>query len=124
MLKAYSHFLAISYTIALTIISLVHLGKLPSVGVSFGDKIFHFVVYSGLTIIWYVALTYKYKFPFVKALMNAFIFAISFGMIIEVLQGTLATGRSLDFYDALANSLGALFALILIIVLRKRQFKN
>ena len=48
--------------------------------------------------------------------------AIVFGIIIEVLQGVLTKNRQADVYDVIANSAGALFALIIIFWLNFKTF--
>lgn len=46
--------------------------------------------------------------------MYAVVLAILFGTVIEVLQDTMTSSRALDIYDAFANTLGALFAAMII----------
>ncbi len=123
VLKTYALFLALPYTIALTIVSLMHLGKLPDVGVSFGDKIFHFLAYGLFTLLWFWVFYFKYENTIGKALLYATILAIVFGMLIEILQGTLTSKRSFDIYDAVANSLGALLMCSIIYFKSKIEVK-
>ena len=46
--------------------------------------------------------------------MYAVVLAILFGTVIEVIQDTMTSSRALDIYDAFANTLGALFAAMII----------
>ncbi|MEW4923562.1 VanZ family protein [Algibacter sp. 2305UL17-15] len=124
MLKRYALLLAIPYSIALATVSLMHLKNVPDVGVDYGDKIFHFLAYAVMCFLWYLVFRFKYNYTFNKAIGYAAILAIVFGIIIEVLQGTLTTKRSLDVYDALANSLGALLTSVVLAIKHKIQVKN
>lgn len=124
MLKKYALILAVPYTVALTTVSLMHLGKLPDMNISFADKVFHFLAYGLFTLLWFWVFYYKFENSFFKAVGLAFLLAISFGMLIEVLQGTLTTKRAFDLYDALANSLGALLMSSLILIKQRIQVKK
>ncbi|SFZ90777.1 VanZ like family protein [Flaviramulus basaltis] len=83
---------------------------LPDIGVSFGDKIFHFSAYCLLTYLWFSAFLYSFKFKKKQAIFLAFIVSVIFGIIIEVLQDTMTVSRTLDVCDITANTLGALLA--------------
>ncbi|WP_165453931.1 VanZ family protein [Hyunsoonleella flava] len=125
MLKKAALFLAIPYTIALATVSLINLsGKLPDVEVDYADKIFHFLAYAILCLLWYAVFRFSKNQPKKKAVLNAVLFAVIFGIILEVLQGTLTTHRSLDVYDAIANSLGALLTGALLLMKGGIQVKN
>ncbi|MCF6347379.1 MAG: VanZ family protein [Flavobacteriaceae bacterium] len=99
--------IAIILTIFITTISLVHLNGVPSIKISNSDKLGHFVAYLLLSLSWFYALK---NFPKIYILV---FFLISYGIIIEVLQGVLTTYRQADFYDVIANVAGVLFAIIL-----------
>lgn len=119
MLKKYSFLIAIFYSIALAIVSLIQLKELPNVGVSFGDKIFHFLAYSVLTLLWFSTLFFYFKLGITRAIIFSVLFAIIFGIIIEVLQGSVTDHRASDVYDAFANTLGV-FVSMLILLASKR----
>ncbi|MBJ6368015.1 VanZ family protein [Snuella sedimenti] len=112
VLKKYALAIVILYSVALTVVSLVKLNKLPDVGVSFGDKIFHFLTYCVLTFLWVNALFYFFKFTRAKAIIVAAIISIGFGILIEVLQGTVTASRASDLYDVAANTFGVLLAVL------------
>lgn len=52
------------------------------------------------------------------------LFAILFGIFIEVLQGSLTSTRSFDYYDVLANTTGVIIAAIMLKVLTKKYQKT
>ncbi|WP_282133952.1 VanZ family protein [Seonamhaeicola maritimus] len=104
--------------------SLIKFNKLPDVGVDFGDKIFHFLTYGLLTILWLYTFLYNFKFNFRHAIFTAAILSIVFGIIIEVLQGSLTSYRAFDGFDALANTLGVLIASLALWGKRNLGVKN
>ena len=124
MLKKFCFVVALSYTLALTIASLVQLSDMPEVKIDHADKIFHFVAYAILCGLWFIAFQFTLNTPYKKALLQAIKVSIVFGLLIEVLQDTVTNHRSLDIYDAIANSLGALLAGAVIILKQKIQVKN
>lgn len=115
---------AIAYTTALTTVSLMTLRNLPDVGISFGDKIFHFLAYFVLAFLWAFAFFYNYNFKKTKSIKYAFVISVVFGIIIEVLQGAVTVARSFDLYDMLANTFGALLATGVLAVYNLKHIKK
>ena len=124
MLKRLALIFAIGYTVALTIVSLIKLNNLPDTGISFADKIFHFLAYALLTIFWFAAFSLGFSMKKKRAMFIAVVSAILFGIIIEVLQDTITESRALDVYDVLANSLGALLASVILFFNNILRVKN
>ena len=121
MLKKILPILALLYTIALAIISLLNFSNLPDIDIDNSDKYGHAIAYSLLCLIWYLAMK-SFKFP--KALLIAASIAIIYGIVLEVLQGALTDARIFDGYDILANSIGVAFISIIILIRNKTQVKN
>ncbi|WP_298532727.1 VanZ family protein [uncultured Algibacter sp.] len=124
MLKKIALVLAVGYTIALATVSLITLNNLPDTGISFADKIFHFLAYALLTIFWFAAFSITFNWKKKRAMLIAVCSSILFGILIEVLQDTLTESRALDIYDILANSLGALLASIILFFKKSLHVKN
>jgi VanZ family protein len=121
VLKTFYLVITILYSIALTIICLVKIdGIVSNVGLNipFGDKIFHLLSYLVLTALLYNTFLYNY-IASKKALMYAAILSIIFGIIIEVLQGTITTARSSDINDVFANTIGVLLTTAFITIRNK-----
>lgn len=109
------------YLISLTIGSLGNVSAVPSLGFSFDDKIYHFLAYAVLTaLLFNYLLTINLKS---KIVISA-VFAIIYGIIIEALQAILTDFRTPDYYDALANMLGALVVMILLFSLKDKLKLN
>ncbi len=96
--------------------SLIKLKNVPDMGVDYGDKIFHFLAYSVLTLFWFSAFVYYFKLKKSKAIVYAAILSVVFGILIEVLQGTFTVYRSLDVYDIVANTSGVILVVLVFVL--------
>ncbi|SMC34082.1 VanZ family protein [Cellulophaga tyrosinoxydans] len=80
------------------------------------DKIVHFSFYFISTILGSFALREfsQKKISLNNAAVKMFLFSVVYGMIIEVLQYSITKDRHGDFYDFIANSIGAFCGLLLV----------
>ena len=124
MLKKGVFLASIAYTIFICYISLIRLNNLPDLHVSFGDKIFHFGAYAVLTVLWFFSFALRFHYKIKKALFLSVVLSIFFGIILEALQGSLTTYRAFDLYDALANTLGALLASLVLWITKSFYIKK
>lgn len=113
-------FIALLYTGVITYFSLIVMNFKVSVG-GFDptDKMLHAGAYLFLTILWAVYFITKRR-DFVRYRIDLYRVAVAcflFGMLIEVLQGTLTSYRTPDWWDVLANSTGVLLAVIFFLVM-------
>ncbi len=110
--------IAVAYTLIISTLSLVPLGKISVGAFNPTDKMLHGVAYFILALLWLFYYLIKksgirnYKWGF----LNISALVIVFGMLIEVLQGTLTSYRQPDWADVLANSIGVLFAFFFCVV--------
>tara|TARA_R100001369_G_scaffold92142_1_gene135672 strand:- start:1462 stop:1866 length:405 start_codon:yes stop_codon:yes gene_type:complete len=104
---------AVLYSLLITILSLIQLGKISLGDFNPTDKMMHLGAYFGLGFIWFVYYIFKWQEDQFKNkhFFNITILIILFGMLIEVLQGTITSYRQPDWADILANSIGVLLAL-------------
>ncbi len=74
------------------------------------DKVVHFVFYFVTTVLGTLFLREvgKGRRAIVPTIVKATLFAIIYGVIIEVIQAVFTTERSGDIMDALANTIGAI----------------
>jgi len=72
------------------------------------DKAAHFMVFSVLCFLLIIGFTKQYAYLFFRfnAVKLAVGFSFVFGLLIELCQGFIP-GRGLEFWDMVANSLGA-----------------
>ena len=121
MRKIHWPFLAISYTIALTIISLINVNDFPKLGVDYEDKIFHVFAYGLLNLLWFYTLR---NLKVVRPVFIAMVLSLIYGIILEVLQGQLTITRNLDIIDILANSIGVTIVSLFIVIRNKTIVKK
>lgn len=124
MLKKSALLAALVYSSILIYVSLIRLKNVPDIGVEFGDKIFHFLAYCVLTFLWFSAFSYNFYFKRNKAIIYSAIFSITFGIIIEVLQDTMTSYRSLDVFDIIANTSGVILVVLLLILKKNIDVKK
>jgi len=124
VLKKLLFLISILYTLALLIVCLIKLNKLPKIGVTFGDKVFHVLAYALLSFLWYNTFIYTIKLKEQRALLQATVFSVIFGIIIEVLQEALTTFRTFDLNDVLANTIGVFFTVLLVLTKKNIDAKK
>ena len=99
---------SIGLTIAILYLSLFNITDAKvNINIKNIDKLFHVIAYLFLTISWLLAYNHQNR-------KNIILIAcIFFGIIVEILQSTLTSYRTGDFYDILANVIGTVLALVL-----------
>jgi VanZ family protein len=90
------------------------------------DKIVHFVFYSVFAFLLFLAIgkQYNYKFNRLNILIAVFLTTTIFGLSLEVLQFYVFIGRSGNFFDFLANMLGALFGVVAFCILNRNKLSK
>jgi hypothetical protein len=78
--------LSISYTIALTVLSLINIDDISTFGSDYDDKIYHVVAYGMLNLLWYYTL---HHIKIERPVFMALVISLIYGIILEVLQGQL-----------------------------------
>ncbi|MDG4945133.1 VanZ family protein [Weeksellaceae bacterium KMM 9713] len=88
-----------------TLATLTPLDGIPpiEIGFDFVDKIIHLIIFLVLTILSYFA------YPNFNRWINL-AWLVLFGLLIEVLQHSLPTGRSFDWYDWIFDIIGVVLA--------------
>ncbi|MBK9191549.1 MAG: VanZ family protein [Crocinitomicaceae bacterium] len=107
----------ISWTVIIAVLSLIPGDQLPQIEWSFisVDTLVHFIMY--LVLAFSMGLS-SLKKNLNLSLTGLYILiltaGIGYGILIEILQGTLVYRRYFDLMDILANSLGTIFGVLLI----------
>lgn len=80
------------------------------------DKVVHFIFYFGAAFLGFFFLKARLKqnTTNTRMLTISLVFAVIYGMAIEVLQYSFFPNRSGDVYDAIANSFGAITAILVL----------
>ena len=115
-------FLAVTWTVFITVASLVSFNSIPKVKVVGSDKVVHFLFYLIFVVLW--SLAKKQSYFKIKYSLLIVVIATVFGIIIEILQGVLTKTREADFYDALANFLGAIVGFIALYWIKNKIFNK
>lgn len=110
------------YTVIITLLFLVplHTGTTSTIPI---DKLVHFSLNGALVFLWGFYLTKKSGVTHWKNLLFVLLFAIIYGIIIEILQEELTTSRMADLWDVVANTLGC-FAGLFFLKLFKIKFSS
>ncbi len=117
------------YTATLTFFSLYKITPKVEMGdLTIGDKILHASSYFVLFSIWKLSFFLKAEnnVSYKSIIIKIAVACIAFGMLIEVLQGTLTSYRQPDWLDVIANSTGVLIASILFLTFERplKKVKN
>lgn len=110
-------FLAILWTIGVTVASLISLSNVEKITIPGNDKAVHFVFYFVFIVLWFFALQLYKKSKYFN--LKLFLIAVFYGMLMEFFQSVFTQDREADFYDIIANSLGALFGILISNIINK-----
>ena len=102
-------FVAISFTIAITVGSLISVNNVVELPpIRFLDKFLHISAYILLTLSWLFAY-YKNSNLYKRGILIAITIFV-YGIVIEVLQAAITTYRQADLLDMIANLIGIVIA--------------
>ena len=111
-------YIAIFFTIAILLGSLVKPELVVVDSISVSDKTYHLIAYFLLMLSWLYAFSNREKFN--ENVKYVIIGCIFFGIIIELLQGTITSYRTASFLDIIANTSGVLLAAVIFHVFEKK----
>jgi VanZ family protein len=111
-------YIAIFFTIAILLGSLVKPELVVVDSISVSDKTYHLIAYFLLMLSWLYAFSNREKFN--ENVKYVIIGCIFFGIIIELLQGTITSYRTASFLDIIANTSGVLLAVVIFHVFEKK----
>ncbi len=115
MLKKRLFYGAFFWTVLVTVLSLVSFRSAPKIIISLGtsDKAVHFVFYFVFVLLWGL---YRFSWGRMqnRTFFYLFLLAITYGGCMEICQELFTQRRTADWYDMLANTIGALFGLIVL----------
>lgn len=112
---------AYAYTLFIAVICLMPMPQVSNAPKD-SDKVIHLLVYFIFTLIWFLYYFLRVKTEnFNQSLIKCVGLALIYGILIEVVQEIATVSRSADFKDLIANSIGILTGVIVIITM-KSQF--
>ncbi|MDT0605666.1 VanZ family protein [Croceitalea rosinachiae] len=110
--------LFISWMVFVTLLSLFSFSDIDEskIWIPHMDKMVHFTFYGVMVILGTLFLKEKTKksFQAKRDVKRMFLFALCYGIFIEVLQYLMPFDRAAEIWDVLANTLGAFFGVLLI----------
>lgn len=105
--------MAILYSVAITVLFFIPTEDLPSVGGSGSDKIVHFLFFFALVILWQLVIFKNYDDELPRKMIFLILgFTLVYGILIEVFQELLTASRTADPFDVVADFLGALIGVL------------
>ncbi len=111
----------ICWIVIITVLSLSSFKDFDTQGINIPhlDKLVHFLFYFFAAILGVLLIREQTKghLNLYRSISISTLFAIVYGIVIEVIQNTFIQYRSGESYDVLANSIGAFFGAGLIIIL-------
>jgi VanZ family protein len=99
----------IIWIVVITILSLVSFEKNTITAIQNSDKVVHFTFYFILTFLLLRIVNGNMRFKYLIVIALSFFY----GIIIELIQKYFTLTRNGDFYDAIANLSGIIFAVLL-----------
>ena len=116
--------LVVCYTLFIAWVSLAKLIFTPNIHIEGGDKIGHAIAYFVLTVLWFLAIYVSRKanvvLSFSRTLMIVAFLGCGYGLLMEYLQKELTDYRMFDWLDALANTTGIIFAVVLLKIVENK----
>ena len=113
--------LSLIYLGCIAFLSLLPPKDLPPVSLFEGaDKIIHFCLYLGLSVLscWSLHAELRNIWYY-----RVILFAIFWGILMEIFQGSMHIGRSFEYLDILSNSVGAITGILIFILLARLKIK-
>jgi VanZ family protein len=107
-------FVAIGFTVFITVINFIHLKSIPELGSDYDDKIYHVGVYMVFSFLWVLWSVIKFKSP--RLLSRVLLSCLAYGILLEVFQQIINPSRTFDIFDLLANCAGVLFGTVIVVL--------
>jgi len=112
--------LALIWTFVIAVLCLVSFSDVPKVGLQDADKYVHFTFHFVFMWLWFLYFkSRRNELGNAKTLFLAFLLSFLYGISVEIMQGLFTATRKADLFDVLANTTGALTAVIAIVVYQK-----
>ena len=111
-------YIAIFFTISITIGSLVKSDFIVVKSISVSDKVYHLIAYFLLMLSWLYVFCKKETLQ--RNVKYIILGCIIFGIIIEILQGVITSYRTASYLDIVANTIGVLLAVVIFHVFEKK----
>lgn len=114
---------ALSWGIFISVVTLLPSDNIPKMVKDANDKILHGGIYFFFLFLFYPGFSRFQLRAYISnsSLSIVFLGCVTHGGLIEVFQHYFIRGRTGDWEDFLANNIGALLSVLLILMLRKKE---
>jgi VanZ family protein len=117
--------IALFWTGIVAYFCLVESSEIPTIDIPNLDKCIHTFFHFVFTLVWFLFLRKQLQHNnVIKPLLYSFLFSVFFGIGIEIMQQLCTTTRSADFFDFVANAIGATLALFTVVLCNKFNVLN
>ncbi|OOG74676.1 VanZ family protein [Flavobacterium sp. A45] len=116
---------ALLWTGIVSYFCLVNSNEIPVINIPNLDKCIHTFFHLVFTFVWFLFFNKHLQIDsIVKPLVYSVVFSFVFGIIIEILQNLITTSRNADVFDIVANSVGTILAVFVIVICNKFNILN
>ncbi|HEU4789090.1 MAG TPA: VanZ family protein [Flavobacterium sp.] len=116
---------ALLWTGIVSYFCLVNSNEIPVINIPNLDKCVHVFFHLVFTFVWFLVFSRHLQIgTILKPLLYSVVFSFVFGITIEILQSLITTTRSADVFDVLANTIGTLLAVFVVVICNKHNILN
>ena len=116
---------ALLWTGIVSYFCLVNSNEIPVINIPNLDKCIHTFFHLVFTFVWFLFFSKQLKLDTIfKPLMFSVVFSFVFGITIEVLQNLITTTRNADAFDIVANMVGSILAVFVVVICDKSSVLN
>lgn len=120
MLKKLYLFAALSWTSFIFFLCLVKSSQIPVINIVNFDKLVHASFHFVFTILWFLYFKQQFKKSHNnESLVFVFLLSVGYGIAIEIAQLLFTATRSADVLDIVANIVGAIAGISIIVLVSK-----
>jgi VanZ family protein len=117
--------IALFWTGIVVYFCLAESNEIPTIEIPNLDKCVHTFFHFVFTLVWFLFLRKQIqRNNVIKPLFYSFLFSLFFGIGIEFMQQLYTTTRSGDFFDFVANAIGAILALFTVVLCNRFNILN
>jgi len=125
VLKYLLFVVALLWTWIVSYFCLVSSNEIPVINIQNLDKCIHTFFHLVFTFVWFLFFSKQLKLDIIfKPLMFSVVFSFVFGITIEVLQNLITTTRNAEAFDIVANMVGSILAVFIVVICDKSSILN
>jgi VanZ family protein len=116
---------ALFWTGIVSYFCLVNSSDIPTINIPNLDKCIHTFFHLVFAFVWFLFFSKQLQNGTIfKPLLFSVLFSFVFGIVIELLQNFVTTTRNADAFDIVANMVGSILAIFVIVILNKSNILN